>query len=94
MIAFWRCSSVPKKIVAPNTRWNPVNDSVVMISILRKIEVVEHLRRAPKTDDSAFLENGQGRDPDGDEAVLAKRQSAPRMPDDIKSKFAIASGVS
>ena len=50
-----------------------LNDSVVMVSILRKIEVVEHLRRAPKTDDAAFLENGQGRHPNGDEAVLAKR---------------------
>jgi len=71
-----------------------LNDSVVMISILWKIEVVEHLRRTLKADDAAFLENGQGRDPDGDEAVLAKRQSIPRMPDDIKSKLAIAPGVS
>ncbi len=71
-----------------------VNDSVVMISILWKIEVVEHLRRTLKADDAAFLENGQGRDPDGDEAVLAKRQTEARVPDDIKSKFAIASGVS
>lgn len=71
-----------------------LNDSVVMVSILRKIKVVEHLRRAPKADDAAFLENGQGRDPDGDEAILAKRQSIPRMPDDIKSTFAVASGVS
>ena len=47
-----------------------LNDSVVMVSILRKIEVVEHLRRTPKADDAAFLEDGQGRDPDGDEAIL------------------------
>ena len=42
-----------------------LNDPVVMISILRKVEVVEHLRRTPKADDAAFLENGQGGDPDG-----------------------------
>ena len=70
-----------------------LNDSVVMISILRKIEVVEHLRRAPKADNAAFLENGQGGDPDGNQAILAKRQSIPRVPDDIKGKLAVASGV-
>ena len=70
-----------------------LNDPVVVVSVLGQFEVVEHLRGTGKPDQPTLLENREGRDPNGDEAVLAKRQTEPRVPDDIEGELAVAPGM-
>ena len=46
-----------------------------------------------KSHDAALLVNGEGGNPDGDEAILTVGQSIIRVSDDVKEKFAIASAM-
>ena len=71
----------------------PFDDSAVMVTILGQIEVVEHLRRASKADLAASLEHGESGHPDGNEAILPKRRTVPRIPDDLEREIAVASAM-
>ena len=71
-----------------------LNDPLVVVSVLREFEVVKHLSRTGKTHHATLLENGEGSNPNGDEAVLTKRQSVLRMGDDFEGEIPVAPGVS
>jgi hypothetical protein len=70
-----------------------LNDPVVVIPVFGQFEKVEHLRGTGKPDQPALLEHREGGNPNRDEAVLAKGQTEPRMPDDVEGELAIASGM-
>jgi len=62
----------PKENGGAKDALKALNDPLVVVSVLGEFEVVEQCGGTGKTDESALLQNGKGRNPNGDEAVLAK----------------------
>ena len=79
----------PKEDGGAKDALKTLNDSVVVVSVLRQFEVVEHLGRTGKADHTTLLENGQGRNPNGDEAILAEGQTKTWMGDDLQKELAV-----
>jgi hypothetical protein len=65
----------------------------VMIAIGWELEEGQHLGGALKLHDAAFLLQGESGDPNGDEPVLAERQSEVRVAGDLKEEATVASSV-
>ena len=60
---------------------------MVVTTIRGKLEEVEHLGSSFKLHCATLLPQCQGCNPDGNQAILAKRQSVPRMADDLEKEF-------
>ena len=64
-----------------------------MVAVSGQVEEIEHLRSSAKSDGAVFLPERQSGDPDGDEPILAERQSVLRMADHVEKKPAAATGM-
>ena len=62
----------PKENGSAKNALKPLNDPLVVVSVLGEFEVVEQRIGTGKTDESDPLQNRKGCNPNGDEAVLAK----------------------
>ena len=60
-------------------------------AVLGEAEEVEHLSDALETNDPALLLNGERRDPDGNETVLAEGQAEFGVSGDVEEESAVAS---
>ncbi len=68
-------------------------DAAVISAVFRHSEEVQHLSGALEMYGSALLAEREGRDPDGDEPVLAKRKAEIWMPDDMKEEASVPTFV-
>ena len=81
----------PKEDGGGKDTMEALHDAAIMAAVLGKAEEVEHLSGALETNDAALLLNGEGRDPDGNETVLAEGQAEFGMSGDVEKELAVAS---
>ena len=67
--------------------------AAISLAVFEEAEEIENLGRGPEAHDPAALANGDGGHPDGNEPVLAVRESELRMTQYLKEKLSISSGV-
>src|SRR5215831_11027690 len=70
-----------------------LQEAAVMGTVLGKLEEVQHLSGSPEANGAALLLQGQGCDPDGDQAILSVGQAELRVGDDLKEELAAVTGV-
>jgi hypothetical protein len=66
------------------------DEAAIVGAVLGKMKEVEHLSGRIEMKLTGFLPDSKCGHPDGDEAVLAKRQPVVRTGDDVKKKLTIA----
>ena len=67
--------------------------AAIPLAIFEEAEKIENLGGGPEAHDPAALANGDSRDPDGNEPVLAVRESELRMTEHLKEELSISSRV-
>jgi hypothetical protein len=69
------------------------HDAPIMAAVFRQSEEVQHLCGAVEADAPALLLDSECRDPDGNQPVLAERQTEFGMPRNFKKELSVAAGV-
>ena len=80
----------PKEDGGGEDTMEALHDAAIMAAVLGEAEEVEHLSGALETNDPALLLNGERRDPDGNETVLAEGQAELGVSGDVEES-AVAS---
>jgi hypothetical protein len=71
----------------------PLDHAAIMGAVLRQAKELQDLGRAPKANRAALLEDSEGGDPDGNQAVLAVRQTEARVGSDFEREPAVVPRV-
>lgn len=70
-----------------------LHDAAIPLTVFEEVEKIEHLGGSAKPHNPAALAKGEGRDPDGNEPVLAVGHSILRMGKELKEEFAISAQI-